>query len=551
MLALVVDALLCVLSVWLAFSLRLEQWVDLRSIPLSAWLVAVTGALPLFVVLGLYRAIFRYAGTAALMAIVKACALFGFGYALLFAVVGVENVPRTAGLLVPLLLFFAVAGSRMLGRYWLGGMYMSALHRKLLPQVVIYGAGGAGLQLAAALAQSRDMAVRAFVDDAVHLQGNTLNGLRIQSPQWLTANAARLGVTDVLLAMPSASRARRAQILNYLLPLRLHVRTLPAFADLANGRVQVHDLLEVDIEDLLGRDPVSPVSDLLSKNIHNQVVLVTGAGGSIGSELCRQIAKLSPKVLLLVDLSEYALYSIHQELEGSLPGVRMVPLLASVCDAVRMREVMKAWRPDTVYHAAAYKHVPLVEHNPLEGVRNNAIGTLVTARVAMECKVRRFVLVSTDKAVRPTNIMGASKRLAEMALQGLSRQSKSTCFSMVRFGNVLGSSGSVVPLFRKQIEAGGPITLTHADITRYFMTIPEAAQLVIQAGAMAEGGDVFVLDMGDPVRIIDLARRLVELSGRTVRDADSPDGDIELHITEIGRAVQQECRDRSRMPSSA
>ena len=306
---------------------------------------------------------------------------------------------------------------------------------------------------------------------------------------------------------------------------------MPLFADLANGRVQVHDLLEVDIEDLLGRDPVSPVSDLLSKNIHNQVVLVTGAGGSIGSELCRQIAKLSPKVLLLVDLSEYALYSIHQELEGSLPGVRMVPLLASVCDAVRMREVMKAWRPDTVYHAAAYKHVPLVEHNPLEGVRNNAIGTLVTARVAMECKVRRFVLVSTDKAVRPTNIMGASKRLAEMALQGLSRQSKSTCFSMVRFGNVLGSSGSVVPLFRKQIEAGGPITLTHADITRYFMTIPEAAQLVIQAGAMAEGGDVFVLDMGDPVRIIDLARRLVELSGRTVRDADSPDGDIELHIT--------------------
>ncbi|MNL06678.1 UDP-N-acetyl-alpha-D-glucosamine C6 dehydratase [compost metagenome] len=260
-------------------------------------------------------------------------------------------------------------------------------------------------------------------------------------------------------------------------------------------------------------------------------MLVTGAGGSIGSELCRQIVQLSPSTLLLVELSEYALYGIHQELEQLAPTVRVIPLLASVCDAARLREVMRAWRPDTVYHAAAYKHVPLVEHNPAEGVRNNAMGTLTTARIAMECKVPNFVLISTDKAVRPTNIMGASKRVAEMALQGLAQQSSDTCFSMVRFGNVLGSSGSVVPLFRKQIEAGGPITLTHADITRYFMTIPEAAQLVIQAGAMAQGGDVFVLDMGEPVRIIDLARRLVELSGRTVRDEHSPDGDIELQVT--------------------
>jgi len=289
--------------------------------------------------------------------------------------------------------------------------------------------------------------------------------------------------------------------------------------------------MEVDIEDLLGRDPVAPVDDLLNRNVRGKVVLVTGAGGSIGSELCRQIAQLKPSALLLVEWNEYALYAIHRELEPQVPARSVVPLLASVCDGARMRQIMSVWRPDTVYHAAAYKHVPLVEHNPVEGLINNTLGTLTTALAARDNGVGQFVLVSTDKAVRPTNIMGASKRLAEMTLQGLAQQNPRTCFSMVRFGNVLGSSGSVVPLFRQQIEAGGPITLTHEDITRYFMTIPEAAQLVIQAGAMAEGGDVFVLEMGAPVRIIDLARRLVELSGRTVRDAQNPEGDIELLIT--------------------
>lgn len=531
LLALCVDGLLCVLCVWFALSLRFEQWTFPRGLQWSAAAIAVVIALPLFTVFGLYRAIFRYAGAAALMAIMKACALFGLSYAVIFSLIGITTVPRTVGLVVPLLLFLCIGGLRMLTRYWLGGMYMSAVDRKSLPQVVIYGAGGAGLQLVAALAQSRDMVVRAFIDDAKHLQGSTLNGVRIQAPSWLRDNAGILGITDVLLAMPTASRARRVEILNDLLPLHLHVRTLPALADLASGRVQVQDLLEVDIEDLLGRDPVAPVDDLLHKNIRTQVVLVTGAGGSIGSELCRQIIRLSPSKLLLVELSEFALYAIHQELESLETGVQVIPLLASVRDAGRLREIMRTWEPDTVYHAAAYKHVPLVEHNPVEGVRNNALGTLTTAQIAMECQVRRFVLVSTDKAVRPTNIMGASKRVAELALQGLAQQTSGTCFSMVRFGNVLGSSGSVVPLFRRQIEAGGPITLTHVDITRYFMTIPEAAQLVIQAGAMAQGGDVFVLDMGEPVRIIDLARRLVELSGRTVRDENSPNGDIELRIT--------------------
>lgn len=532
LLALAVDASLCVLCVWLAFSLRYEQWIALHGVQWLAVAMAIVMALPLFVVSGFYRAIFRYAGGAALLALVKACALFALGYALMFSVIGVPNIPRTVGVIAPVLLFLTVGGSRLLARYWLGGLYVSTLRRSTLPQVVIYGAGGAGRQLTAALAHSQDMVVRAYIDDAEHLQGSTLNGVRIQPLRWLKLNSAALGITDVLLAMPSASHQRRAQILSDLLPLHLHVRTLPAMADLAHGRVQVQDLHEVDIEDLLGRDPVAPVDDLLQRPIRGQVVLVTGAGGSIGSELCRQIAMQSPSTLLLVELSEYALYAIHQELLQQAPGLRVLPLLASVRDEARMREIMSTWRPDTVYHAAAYKHVPMVEHNPAEGVKNNALGTLITAQAAMASQVRRFVLVSTDKAVRPTNIMGASKRVAEMALQGLAQQSgqSGTCFSMVRFGNVLGSSGSVVPLFRKQIEAGGPITLTHADITRYFMTIPEAAQLVIQAGTMAVGGDVFVLDMGEPVRIIDLARRLVELSGRTVRDEASPGGDIAFHI---------------------
>jgi FlaA1/EpsC-like NDP-sugar epimerase len=531
LLALAVDASLCVLCVWLAFSLRYEQWVTLRGMQWLAVGVAVALALPLFIISGFYRAIFRYAGGAALMALVRGCALFGLGYALMFSVVSVPSIPRTVGLITPVLLFMAVGGSRLMARYWLGGLYVSKLRRKAMPQVVIYGAGEAGRQLAAALAYSPDMVVRAFVDDAPHLQGNTLNGVRIQPLRWLKHNAQALGISDVLLAMPSATHKRRSEILNELLPLHLHVRTLPGMGDLAHGRVQIQDLHEVDIEDLLGRDPVAPVDDLLQRHIRGQVVLVTGAGGSIGSELCRQIAQQAPSTLLLVEVSEFALYAIHQELLALAPGLRVLPLLASVRDERRMQEIMSTWRPDTVYHAAAYKHVPMVEHNPAEGVRNNAFGTLITARVAMACQVRRFVLVSTDKAVRPTNIMGASKRVAEMALQGLAQQKSGTRFSMVRFGNVLGSSGSVVPLFRKQIEAGGPITLTHEGITRYFMTIPEAAQLVIQAGAMAKGGDVFVLDMGEPVRIIDLARRLVELSGRTVRDAAMPDGDIAFNIT--------------------
>lgn len=529
-LALVVDAVLCAVCVWLAFSLRLDGWVAIEFPQGLAIVVAVSLALPLFVISGFYQAIVRYAGNAALMALIRACVLFGLTYALMFTVIGVRGIPRSVGLLTPILVFMMVGLSRLLVRQWLGSIAVSAVARQVLPQVVIYGAGEAGRQLLGALTNSPQMVVRAFVDDDAELHGNVLAGLPIHPAHWLADNAHTQGITDVLLALPSASRSRRASILTELLPLHLHVRTLPGMADLANGRVQTQDLQEVDIESLLGRDSVAPVADLLHRHIRAQVVLVTGAGGSIGSELCRQIAALGPTILLLVELSEYALYAIHQELERAFPAVHVIPLLASVRDATRLREIMGTWHPATVYHAAAYKHVPLVEHNVIEGVRNNAFGTLVAAQVALECKVKQFVLVSTDKAVRPTNVMGASKRVAEMVLQGLAQQPSATRFSMVRFGNVLGSSGSVVPLFRRQIASGGPITLTHPDITRYFMTIPEAAQLVIQAGAMAVGGDVFVLDMGAPVKVIDLARRMVELSGRTVREATRPDGDIELKI---------------------
>lgn len=530
-LALSIDTLMCVLCVWLALSLRFEAWTAIRGAQWLAVAGAVVIALPIFIVSGLYRAIFRYAGATALLALVRACLAFGAIYLFLFGVLGVTTVPRTLGVLVPLLLFLMVGGSRLVARYWLGGLYVSALKRKKLPQVMIYGAGAAGRQLAAALINGQDMVVRGYIDDAVHLQGSSVNGLQIVSMDKFKAQATERKITDVLLAVPSASHRRRAEILSELLTLHLHVRTVPGMADLAQGRVKMTDLHEVAIEDLLGRDPVPPIENLMHRHIRGQVVIVTGAGGSIGTELCRQIVQQSPSALLLVEISEYALYAIHQELIELAPDVRVIPLLASVRDADRLREIMRTWRPDTIYHAAAYKHVPMVEHNPAEGVKNNAVGTLTTAQVAIECQVRQFVLVSTDKAVRPTNIMGASKRVAELVLQALAAQRSATRFSMVRFGNVLGSSGSVVPLFRKQIEAGGPITLTHPDITRYFMTIPEAAQLVIQAGAMSQGGDVFVLDMGEPVRIIDLARRLVELSGRTVREASMPNGDIELQIT--------------------
>ncbi|WP_029134508.1 polysaccharide biosynthesis protein [Sedimenticola selenatireducens] len=536
--ALTVDASLCLLTVWLAYYLRLGEWVSLAGQPTWVVVASLGLALPIFIVSGLYRAIFRYSGWPALLTVTRAVAIYGLLFSSVFTLIGVDGIPRTIGLIQPLLLLFTVAGSRILARYWLGGMYQSQLRMADLPKALIYGAGITGRQLANAMANSTDLRVTGFLDDDDRLHGHILNGLPVYSPEDLPGLIESNGMTDVLLALPSVQRNRRNEILEQMLNYHVAVRTLPSLDDLAQGKVTISDIRELDIDDLLGREPVVPNHILLGKCVTDKIVLVTGAGGSIGGELCRQIIKLSPATLLLVEQSEFALYNLHQELLGRLSaqdekGIILIPLLASVRDEVRMREIMATWRPHTVYHAAAYKHVPLVEHNPAEGVRNNVLGTLAAARAAMEQGVADFVLVSTDKAVRPTNIMGASKRLSEIVLQALAARSSFTRFCMVRFGNVLGSSGSVVPKFRQQVRDGGPITLTHPDITRYFMTIPEAAQLVIQAGAMAKGGDVFVLDMGQPVKIMDLARRMVELSGLTVQDEDNPEGDIEIQITSL------------------
>ncbi len=535
--ALAVDVTICIFTVWFAFYLRLGELVALSGNALWAVAASIAIAIPIFIVSGLYRAIFRYSGWPAMQAVAYAVGIYGILYSAIFTAISVPNIPRTIGLIQPILLLLFIGGSRVLARLWLGGHYENILRHANRPKVLIYGAGPTGRELAVAMANSPEMQVIGFLDDDVKLHRRLLNGLPVHSPEDMAVLVRKRAVAHVLLAMPKISRKRRNEILAALSEHQISVRTLPSLIDVAQGRVTVSDLRELEIDDLLGRDPVAPDRSLLEKLVLDRTVLVTGAGGSIGSELCRQVIGAGPKKLLLVDQSEYALYAIQQELEQkfSASGIPIVPLLASVNDARRMQKIMKTLAPDTVYHAAAYKHVPLVEHNPGEGIRNNVFGTLNTAQAAAAYGVKDFVLISTDKAVRPTNLMGASKRLAEMVLQALHDNGAATKFSMVRFGNVLGSSGSVVPKFRQQIKEGGPITLTHPEIIRYFMTVPEAAQLVIQAGAMAQGGDVFVLDMGQPVRIYDLARRMVELSGLTLRDQAHPEGDIEIKITGLRR----------------
>ena len=552
LIALVADIILCVLTVWLAFYLRLEVFVPFSNSTLLAATISVAFALPVFIISGLYQAIFRYSGWPAIFTIARAIAVYGLLYACVITLIGFAEIPKTIGLIQPLLLFFAIGGSRILvRRYWLGDLYQSQLQINALPKALVYGAGSAGRQLVSGLDNSYEMRVVGFLDDDDRLHGHSLNSQPIFSPDYLPELIESDGVTHVLLAIPSASRHRRNEILKYLRQNRVAVRTLPSVANPAEGRVTTSDLRELDIDDLLGREPIKPNHILLSRNVTKKVVLVTGAGGSIGSELCRQIIKLKPDRLLLVEMGEYALYSIHAELDSlqttddHFQQQLVVPLLASVQDENRMLEIMDTWQPDTVYHAADYKHVPLVEHNLAEGVKNNVIGTLTIAQAAIEKGVADFVLISTDKAVRPANIMEASKRLAELCLQSLfthHAKTSGTRLSVVRFGNVLNSSGSVIPKFRKQIRDGGPITLTHAEINRYFMSIPEAAQLVIQAGAMTKGSDVFVLDMGEPVKIADLAQQMIELSGLTMRHAQNPEGNIEIVITGLrsGEKLYQE-----------
>ncbi|WP_104911965.1 nucleoside-diphosphate sugar epimerase/dehydratase [Pseudomonas sp. LG1D9] len=556
----IADIILVWLALWMAFVVRLGIDELVNPVVLHSWLFisAPIVSIPLFIRFGMYRAVMRYFGNDALIAIIKAVSLS----ALILGVVvywysNHENVvPRSIVFNYWWLSLIMIGGLRLAMRqYFLGDWFAAAQHVPFtsrddgLTKVAIYGAGAAGNQLVAALRMGRVMRPVAFIDDDSSISDRVISGLQVFKPKHIQQMIDATGAQEILLAIPSSNRARRREILGLLEGFPLHVRSVPGFMDLASGRVKVDDIQEVDIADLLGRDAVPAQGDLLEHCIKGQSVLVTGAGGSIGSELCRQILALRPTTLLLFEHSEFNLYSILSELEQritreSLP-VRLLPILGSVRNQVKLFDVMKTWHVDTVYHAAAYKHVPMVEHNIAEGVLNNVIGTLNTAQAALQAGVSNFVLISTDKAVRPTNVMGSTKRLAELTLQALSRElapvlfgDKSnisrvnkTRFTMVRFGNVLGSSGSVIPLFHKQIKSGGPLTVTHPKITRYFMTIPEAAQLVIQAGSMGQGGDVFVLDMGEPVRIVELAEKMIHLSGLSVRSDKNPHGDIAIEFT--------------------
>lgn len=482
-----------------------------------------------FVRLGLYRAVVRFIGTHALLAVMSGVlfsGMFLFFSNQLFKL----QLPLSTLLNYVFIALISVGGSRLLLR-----AMVHARVRKFNHQVLIYGAGASGRQLLLALENSVEFRAVAFLDDDPSLHGVMIKDVRVYSPAQINVVMEQYAISRVLLALPSASRSVRAEILNRLEPLGVPILTIPGMADIVEGKMKIDELQDVKIEDLLGRDPVRPIQSLMTANISNKVVMVTGAGGSIGSELCRQILQQSPKALLMYELSEFSLYEIDKELSQKIQiqdlDVQLLPLIGSVQDSERLRQVMVSYQVETVYHAAAFKHVPLVEFNVVEAVRNNVFGTWRTAEAAIDCGVKNFVLISTDKAVRPTNVMGTTKRLAELVLQALARRQQQTRFCMVRFGNVLGSSGSVVPLFRKQIKAGGPITLTHEDITRYFMTIPEASQLVIQAGAMGKGGDVFVLDMGEPVRIYDLAMKMIHLMGLVPKTKANPDGDIEIKVT--------------------
>lgn len=562
MLQIAVDVLLIWLALWLAFVIRLGDASIVQPLGVHAWLftAAPLTAIPLFLRCGLYRTVMRYLGPQALVAIGRGVTAAA---ALLAAVVYLYGdspavVPRSTIVIYWLLSLLFIGGLRVMVRRYFNNVQFGEHTLPLIPnggqrreertRVVIYGAGAAGNQLLQALRLGGELLAVGFLDDNKELAGRLMAGLQVYSPDDLDFMLRDTDAQEILLAIPSASRARRNEIVDVLAKHSVPVRTLPGLMDLASGRVRVETLREVQIDDLLGREPVAPDQALFARCIDQQVVMVTGAGGSIGSELCRQIVRRSPRALILFEHSEFGLYAIQRELEEHLRhadlAIRIVPVLGSVRNPTRLLDAMEAWRVDTVYHAAAYKHVPMVENNIAEGIVNNTFGTLYAAQAALRAGVSNFVLVSTDKAVRPTNVMGGTKRMAELVLQALAKEERPvpygkrddaidnrTRFTMVRFGNVLGSSGSVIPLFKQQIRQGGPVTVTDPEITRYFMTIPEAAQLVIQAGSMGMGGDVFVLDMGEPVKIARLAEKMIQLSGLSVRHPGNADGDIEIRYT--------------------
>jgi FlaA1/EpsC-like NDP-sugar epimerase len=528
--SIVADLIFIACSFWLALVVRFDNLYVFTNWEYWYLLFALIPIVLLINVrLGLYRAVIRYINSKAILVIGFSVFLSTFVLILLSFYLH-SSLPRTVPVIFAAFLMIMIGGSRFIVRASVSASFNSNKER-----VIIYGAGSAGRQLAQSLMQGNEYIPVAFIDDDKRIQKSSVQGITVFNRSEVGPLIQKHGIKRILLAIPRDNKKRIAKVLSRLDNLSVEILSIPGSADLVSGKAKIDELHEVSIEDLLGRESVGPNEALLQANISDKVVMVTGAGGSIGSELCRQILLQKPKKIILMEISEFALYGINGELEKSAKKLKydlqIVPLLGSVQHKTRLLTIMRTFNVQTVYHAAAYKHVPVVEHNVIEGVRNNIFGTLFAAEAAIEAGVEKFVLISTDKAVRPTNVMGTTKRMAELILQALARKTSTTCFSMVRFGNVLGSSGSVVPLFREQIKNGGPITVTHPDIIRYFMTIPEASQLVIQAGAMGKGGDVFVLDMGDPVKISDLAAKMVRLSGMTVKDNLNPDGDISIEYS--------------------
>ncbi len=527
------DIILCFFSTWFAFYLRLDKFLYIQNEVLWASLISIIFAIPIFFLLNLYKTIFRHSGFEIVSSIFPAFLIYSFLYFLTIYLFGVFElgktigIPRTVGIIQPFLFFFSFISSRLFASYLLVDFFENYKKVKNKPKAFVYGAGNSGSQLVTSLNKSNNIEVVGFFDDDKQLIGRVLNGLEIYSPNEIKNLVISKKVSHILLALPSANRNERLRIINKIneSKLNISIKTLPSLLDIVEGKVTVSDIRDLDIQDILGRDEVKPDMKLLTKNTKNKKILVSGAGGSIGQEICRQILKLQPSKIILLDHNEFSLYSIHSEIESiklklNFENVTIVPLLGSVQDESSISTIFNKFKPDTVYHVAAYKHVPMVEYNILEGIKNNVFGTINIFESSIKNNVSDFVLVSTDKAVRPTNIMGASKRLAELCSQGIIENKKSSNLklSIVRFGNVIDSSGSVIPKFRKQIQNGGPVTLTHKDVTRYFMTIPEAAQLVIQAGALTKGNDLFVLDMGKPIKIADLLDKIIKLSGFTEKN---------------------------------
>ena len=528
--AIIVDIGLCILFTWIAFYLRLEEFIKINDITILSVLISVSLAIPIFWLSGLYKTMLRFVDSSIILTVAVALLAYGLLYFAVIGIYGIQGIPRSIGIIQPMLLFLGISSSRVIIRYlFINSLTKNSKNKK---NVLIYGAGSAGRQLLTSLENNPEMKVVGFLDNNQQFHNQTLLGQTVYNPLKIDKLIALKNIDLVLLALPSINRIKRNQIIDDLNKYKIVVKTLPSIQDIVNGKISVSDIKDLDIEDLLNRGQVQPNLELLSKNINSKVVLVTGAGGSIGSEISRQIIKLNPKKLLLLELNEFALYKISEELNNIIPNLEIVPLLLNIQNESRVNEVFQTFKVDTVYHTAAYKHVPLVEENICESIKNNVFGTFLIAKIAMQNNVSNFVLISSDKAVRATNIMGASKRLAEICIQALySGQNKHTKFAIVRFGNVLQSSGSVIPKFKKQIKEGGPVTLTHPEVTRYFMTIIEASQLVIQAGAMSENCEVFVLDMGESIKIKDLVYKMIKLSGLTIKDTKNLDGDIEVKIT--------------------